>query len=95
MRIDPMLCHKILVAVESDSEAGSGQFLQISISEYDADVIAKHVKYLWEMEMLTGVDVTHMQSPCTPEIAVTDITPAGRSFLDENELEPPRRKIGF
>ncbi len=95
MRIDPVLCQKILIAVENDPDAGSGQFLNITVDGYDANAIANHVKYLWETEMISGVEVTHLQSPCTPEIAVTDITPAGRSFLDEREPDPPRRKIGF
>jgi len=95
MRIDPTLCQKILIAVESDANAGSGQFLNITVDGYDANVIAQHVKYLWETEMLSGVDVTHMQSPCVPEIAATDITSAGRQFLDEREPEPPRNRIGF
>ena len=95
MRIDPTLCQEILIAVESDPNAGSGQFLNITVDGYDANVIAQHVKYLWETEMLSGVDVTHLQSPCVPEIAVTDITSAGRQFLDEKEPEPPRNRIGF
>ena len=46
--------------------------------------------------MLTGEDVTNMNSPY-PEIMIVDITPDGRRFLDQTlpEPEPPRRKIGF
>jgi hypothetical protein len=95
MRIDPLLCQKILVAVESHPDAGSGQFLPISVDGYEAKEIAQHIKYLWETKMVSGIDVTHMQSPCVPEIAVMDITPAGRQLLDDKEPEPPRGKIGF
>ena len=95
MRIDPKLCHAILVAIESSPNAGSGQFLDISVDGYEPIAIAHHVKYLYERKLVSGVNVTHMQSPCIPEIAVTDITAAGRDILDNNEPGPPRNKIGF
>jgi hypothetical protein len=44
--------------------------------------------------MVRGSDVTNQLSPYA-EIMVTDITPAGRKFLDEREPEQPRRKMGF
>jgi hypothetical protein len=95
MRIDLILCKSILIAIEKDPNAGSGQFLNLSVDGYDANAIAQHVKYLWETKMISGVDVTHMQSPCIPEIAVTDITAAGRAYLDETEPEAPRNRMGF
>ena len=97
MRIDPALCKNILVAVEADPNAGSGQILNIAIEGYDSNVIAQHITYLWETKKIKGIDVTHHQSPCTPEIAVTDITAAGRQFLDQDELEPelPPKQFGF
>lgn len=95
MRIDPVLCKNILIAVENHPSAGSGQFLSFSVDGYDTTAIAQHIKYLWETKMISGVDVTHMQSPCVPEIAVTDITAAGRAYLDQTEPEAPRNKIGF
>jgi hypothetical protein len=45
--------------------------------------------------MISGEDVTHMQSPCVPEIAVTDLTADGRAYLDQAEPEAPRNKMGF
>jgi hypothetical protein len=95
MRIDPVLSKKILIAIENHPNAGCGQFLNLSVEDYDAEAIAQHIKYLWETKMISGVDVTHMQSPCVPEIAVTDITAAGRAYLDQTEPEAPRNKIGF
>ena len=89
------MSHAILVAIEGHPNAGSGQFLSISVEGYEPIAIAHHIKYLWEKKLVSGVDVTHMQSPCIPEIAVTDITASGRDLLDKNEPEPPRRKIGF
>jgi hypothetical protein len=95
MRIDPVLCKQILIAVENHPDAGSGQFLDLAINGYDSDVIAHHVKYLWETKMISGEDITHMQSPCVPEIAVTDLTADGRAYLDQAELDAPRNKMGF
>jgi hypothetical protein len=95
MRVDPILCKNILIAVENDPNAGSGQILNVSVDGYDGNVIAQHIKYLWETKMVSGIDATNMQSPCVPEIAITDITPAGRAFLDQTEPEAPRNKIGF
>jgi len=95
MRIDPVLCQELLIAVENDPNAGSGQSLSISVDGYDAKTVAHHVKYLWDEELITGSDeATHLQSPF-PEILVFDITPDGRRFLDEREPESPRRRIGF
>jgi hypothetical protein len=94
MRIDPVLCQKILVAVESDTEAGSGQFLRIAVDGYDEKTIAHHIKYLWDEGLIEGTDCTHLTSPY-PEIMPLDITPAGRGYLDEREPEPPKNKIGF
>ena len=91
MRIDSGLCHKILSAIEDDPNAGSGQFLQLAIENYEPRVIAYHVKYLWEMDMISGVEVTHQQSPCVPEIAVTDIKPDGRKFCAEKAKDSPRK----
>ena len=95
MRIDPVLCKQILIAVENHPNAGSVQFLDLSIEGSDASAVAQHIKYLWETKMISGVDVTHQQSPCVPEIAVTDITAAGRAYLDQTEPEAPRKKKGF
>lgn len=94
MRIDPAVCHKILVGVESDPNAGSGQFLRIGVEGYDPATVARHIKYLWDSEFVEGQNVTNMQSPY-PEIMVKDITPSGRAYFDEREPDPPRRKIGF
>ena len=82
MRINSALCHKILIAVESDPGAGSGQFLRISVDGYEEKEIAHHIKYLWDEKLIKGVDCTHLTSPY-PEIQIVDITPAGRRFLDE------------
>jgi hypothetical protein len=81
MRIDPVLCRQILVAIEADPNAGGGQILSISIDGYDEKTIAHHVKYLWETNLISGVEITCMDSPCVPEIGATDITHTGRSFL--------------
>jgi hypothetical protein len=70
-------------------------FRQISLDGYDDSVVAQHIKYLWQSKLVSSVYVTHMQSPCVPEIAATDITPGGRAYLDANEPEPPRNKMGF
>lgn len=94
MRIDPVLCQKILIAIESDPKAGSGQSLSPSVDGYEIEQIAHHVKYLWDESLITGDEATHLQSPY-PEILVFDITPDGRRFLDEREPEPPRKRIGF
>jgi hypothetical protein len=94
MRIDPVLCQKILIAVEEDPMSGSGQFVRPSLDGYGQDAIAHHIKYLWDEKMLTGRDVTHLQSPY-PDILIQDITPAGRRFLDALEPEQPRKKVGF
>jgi hypothetical protein len=94
MRIDPVLCQNILIAVESDPSAGSGQSLSIFVDGYDEKIVAHHVKYLWDEGLITGSEATHLQSPF-PEILVFDITPDGRRLLDEREPESPRRRIGF
>ena len=94
MRIDPVLCQKILIAVESDPNAGCGQSLGISVDGYDEKTVAHHVKHLFDEGLITGDDATHLTSPF-PEVLVFDITPDGRRFLDEVEPEPTRRKIGF
>jgi len=94
MRIDPALCQKILIAVETDPKAGSGQFLSLPIDGYTEEQIAHHIKYLWDTKLVTGQELTHLTS-AYPEIAVQDITPAGRAYLDEREPEPPRKRIGF
>jgi hypothetical protein len=95
MRIDPILCKQILIAVENHPNAGSGQILDLSIEGYDASAVAQHIKYLWETKMISGVDVTHQLSPCVPEISATDITAVGREYLDQTEPEAPRNRIGF
>lgn len=94
MRIDPAVCQKILIAVEADAIAGTGQFIRPKIDGYDQATVAHHVKYLFEEKLVTGVNATNQQSPY-PEIMVQDITPAGRAYLDEREPEPPRRNFGF
>jgi len=94
MRIDPLLCQKILIAVESDENAGSGQFIRPSIEGHEPKEIAHHIKYLWDEKLVEGQDCTNLQS-LYPEIMIQDITPAGRKFLDDREPEPPKRKIGF
>jgi hypothetical protein len=92
MRIDPILCRHILAAIEADPNAGGGQILDVSIEGYDENTIAHHVKYLWETDMISGVEITCMTSPCVPEIGPTDITPAGRSFLIQDEAETEAAK---
>ena len=94
MRIDPDLCRAILVAVEMDPGAGSGQGLNIAVAGFGPDVIAHHVKYLWDEELVKGIEATNLQSPY-PEIMVLDITPKGRHYLDETEPGAPKRKMGF
>ena len=94
MRIDPALCQKIIIMVESNPKAGSGHFLDINVDGYEEKEIAHHIKYLWDTKLVKGQDVTHHSSPY-PEIKVQDITPAGRSYLDENEPKTARKKIGF
>jgi hypothetical protein len=89
MRIDHGLCQKILVAVENDPEAGTGQFLKIPLFNNDPSTIAHHVKYLWDAKLITGQDVGHLTSPY-PEIAVQDLTPAGHRHLAESRM---RREI--
>ena len=63
MRIDPVLCQKILIAIESDPKAGSGQSLSPSVDGYEIEQIAHHVKYLWDESLITGDEATHLQSP--------------------------------
>ena len=94
MRIDPELCRAILIAVEGDPEEGTGKGVRVNLDGYERDVIAHHVKYLWDQKLLAGHDVTNLQSPY-PEILITAITPKGRHYLDETEPERPKRKIGF
>jgi hypothetical protein len=94
MRIEPVLCQKILIAVEGDPNSGSGQFVRISVDGYDQNEVAHHIKYLWDEKMISGRDVTHLGSPY-PEILIQDITAGGRRFLDEREPEPPRKRVGF
>jgi hypothetical protein len=74
MRIDPVLCQKILVAVESDPQSGSGQFVRISLDDYGPAEVAHHIKYLWDEKLVTGSDVTNYQSPY-PEILVVGYNP--------------------
>ena len=47
MRIDRQLCQKILIAVEDNPAAGSGQFVRVSIDGYEPNEIAHHIKYLF------------------------------------------------
>jgi hypothetical protein len=94
MRIDPVLCHKILIAVEADPNAGSGQFIRVSLEGYEQNEVAHHIKYLWEEKMVSGRDVSNFQSPYQ-EILIQDITPAGRRLLDGLEPEAPSKKHGF
>jgi hypothetical protein len=94
MRIDPAVCEKILIAVESDPQAGTGQGVRIAVEDSEPKLIAHHISYLIDVGMLKGIKLTNFQSPC-PEFTVTDITPQGRAYLDEREPEVPRRKIGF
>jgi hypothetical protein len=60
MRIDPVLCQKILISVESDPNAGSGQSLSISVDGYDEKTIAHHVKYLFDEGPIMGGEATHL-----------------------------------
>jgi hypothetical protein len=83
-----------LIAVEEDPNAGSGQFIRVSPEGYGQDEIAHHIKYLWEEKMVTGRDVTHLQSPYQ-EILIQDITPTGRKYLDGLEPEPEPKRHGF
>ena len=94
MRIDPELCRAILIAIESDPNAGSGQGLQIAIDGCDWSTFGQHIAYLWDEKLIDGINVTHMQSP-HKEILVRDITPKGRKYLDETEPQPHKRRIGF
>jgi hypothetical protein len=94
MRIDPVLCQKVLIAVESDPNAGSGQFLSISVDGYDEETTAHHIKYLFDEGLITGDANDFLNAPF-PQTLILDLTPAGRGFLDEREPEPPGRKIGF
>ena len=94
MRIDPELCRVILIAIESDPKAGSGQGLQIAIDGFEWSTIGQHIAYLWGEKLIDGINVTHMQSP-HKEILVRDITQKGRKYLDETEPELPKRRIGF
>ena len=95
MRIDHVLCQKILIAIEEDERAGSGEFLRLPIEGYDQKQLNHHVKYLWDGKLIEGVDVTHMQSPY-PEIMPQDITPAGRNFIDSLVPESePKKVAGF
>lgn len=63
MRIDPLLCQKILIAVESDPNAGTGQFIRITVDDYDPASVAHHIKYLWDEKLVTGQNATNFQSP--------------------------------
>jgi hypothetical protein len=94
MRIDPAVCERILIAVESDPQAGTGQAISIVVEGSEWKIIAHHTKYLIDVGMLEGVKVTNFQS-AFPEFILTDITPQGRAYLDEREPETSRRKIGF
>jgi Hypothetical protein (DUF2513) len=94
MGIDPAICRTILVMIEGDPGAGTGRALTVTVDGYGTDVIAHHVKYLWDEGLVEGMDVGHNQSPY-PEILVTDITAAGRKHLDATEPGGPKRKIGF
>lgn len=94
MRIDPVLCQKILIAVEGDEKAGSGGSVNVSIEGYEPKEIGHHLKYLLDEQLVKGQDCTPLTSPY-PQIMIFDITPDGRRFLDEREPESPRRKIGF
>jgi len=94
MRIDPELCEKILIMVESHPIAGSGQLFRISVDGNDENTIAHHVKHLFDEGLIKGDEATNTQSPY-PEILILDITPDGRRFLDQREPAPPGRKLGF
>lgn len=95
MRIDPLLCQKILIAIEGDPNAGSGQFIRVAVEGYDQQTIAEHVKYLWDEKLIRGKDVTNFQSTY-PEIMIQGITPAGRRYLDEREPnQTPPKKFGL
>jgi hypothetical protein len=78
MRIDAVLCQKILIAVESDPNAGCGQSLGISVDGYDEKTVAHHVKHLFDEGLITGDEATHLTSPF-PEVLVFDIHRLGKA----------------
>jgi hypothetical protein len=82
MEIYSTLCHKILIGIEGDPNAGTGRGVSLDIPDYEPNVIGQHVNYLVESGMLSGIDVTNMQSPHREHI-ITDITPKGRAYLAE------------
>ncbi|MGA2183968.1 MAG: DUF2513 domain-containing protein [Bryobacteraceae bacterium] len=94
MTIDKVLCHKILIEVRKNPNAGSGQFFEISVDGYNERTTADHIKYLFDKGLIKGEDNRPLAS-LLPRILIQDITPDGCRFLDEMEPEPPRRKIGF
>ena len=96
MCIDQILCQKILVAVESDPIAGTGQRVNIDVDDYESNVIGQHIHYLVETKMLKGIDVTNMGSPHR-EYIITEITPEGRAHLDTLETQGPAtpKRYGF
>ncbi len=95
MRIDPAICQKILIAVESDDKAGTGHGVTVELEGIEPNVVAHHVKYLVDREMLKAIETTDHQSTY-PEFIVTDITPEGRAYLDEREPEQGvKKKFGF
>jgi len=94
MRIDPVLCQKILIAVESHADAGSGQFIRISVDGYDEKTIAHHVKHLFDEGLITGDENKFLNTPF-PQTLILDISPDGRRHLDQMEPDKPRNKIGF
>jgi Hypothetical protein (DUF2513) len=94
MRIDNVLCAKILIAVEEHPDEGTGDFIRPSIDGYDAKQLNHHIKYLFDEGMIEGQDVTVWSSEGT-EIMIQSITPAGRRYLDSLVPEPERKRVGF
>ena len=68
MRIDPILCKNILNAVENHPNAGSGQFLNLSVDGYDEHAVVHHIKYLWETKMISGIDVATTDHHACPKL---------------------------
>jgi hypothetical protein len=92
MRIDQLLCEKILLAIESDPNAGTGQSLNLTLDGYEQPAVAHHVKRLFDDGMIAGIVATHNRSPF-PEILVLDLTPDGRRLLEKGEPERDAIKI--
>jgi hypothetical protein len=87
MRIDEKLKRKILVEIESDRKAGTGQGLDISVKGYDDETVAQHIKYLWDDGLIKGIDGRTQEAP--NNIIVQAISPEGRRYLNATEPTMP------